>query len=630
MIPTISGRSLNRVTRRTEHWTFPLRALAEGRSKGPVRYRGRRALTERIRPGLQAICAGLSRSSATSMVSLLGFFWRFLDDHEDLSRHLTGVDPIAFDDLKWLEIEALWRPFLNWLGGQKTNRRYQINRAICIVFSQAYQLSTDRNGAQRELDIYLYFKSENPMGYSDDPLTFEEAKSAFAALGVAWRAIVRRIEVGRALADRGRDPRQGSSGLHRWSGGLWKNLANRLWLVRHQLPFGEKISVGSVLTARRGFATLACEPLDGADASTSATGLWAHVSAVFLRWQEIAIALAMVCIKTGLNVDTIARMRAADWYRTDPLRPDDRVILHGPKRIAGERNTASSSIHRATDAYQIIKHVVELTQPLRDRAKEVAMRTGDRRLAEMAELIWIWPTPRGLGNLLPGTSTRDPMHKHLDALFKQSGLTRQNGSPVKFRFSHGRDIFALFVFHRSGFDLLRTAQALTHKGLRSLLAYIEKKAVRVADRIRLIRLQGLVLTDVRAARYNPTDYRESVPGIRTSQGLTCTNPSDPPPEADPGNVVGGICRKQRCWACTRWYAAKDSLPYLIRITGELRDIRAETPFAVWEASTYVEVLAVYDYIISRFDPKIVDEARKAAAALPPIVKATRFSVGAAV
>jgi hypothetical protein len=270
--------------------------------------------------------------------------------------------------------------------------------------------------------------------------------------------------------------------------------------------------------------------------------------------------------------------------------------------------------------------VIKETEPLRTRASEIAQSTGNKKLAKAAELIWVYPSPRGgLGTLLPGRSAvREKMQSFLNQLLADRGVRKDSGRPFEFLFTMGRDLWAAFVYRRSGFSHLITAQALGHSNLKSLLHYIEKREVQISDRKRLIDLQGMVLADLRHGRYEPRSYREGAPAVRSSKGVECKNYEHPSQEADPGNPGGRPCRAQRCWACFDWYATVESLPYLLRMTADLEAIRTELGWTLWETSDYPIMLSVYEHIISKFHVSHMEAARIAAADLPPIITLARF------
>lgn len=617
------GRSVDRVTGLTAHWHFDLAKLANGVG-GKKCFRGRPALAERVFPGFETLYRTGSKSSAESALSHLIWFWRFLDELDLLSRTLPAVQEVRTDDLDWNELEAVWRLFIDWLKSHAGKSAYKVNFYVYGVFNVSHRKALAAGKTTKDhLDIYMYFTAGKSAAYGHVSLTFEEASRVFRLLAGRWREILKAIEGGRRAASLGRDPMTGSSGRNRWEGAGWTAYENRLWVILNDLPFGSlSRRAGKKATMMTGFSGFSL-PAELSPLQLEATGFWGHVGACFLTWREIAIAFAMVCIKTGMSPDAIARMRVDKWYTDDPMHPGKRVIVFGPKRMPGSTLRASSSKSRLTDAYQIILKVIHLTAPLRARAEEVAHDTGDKRLAKAAKLIWIWPSGHGIVDMLPGKSN-DKAHQFLDALFEQHGIRSDNGHPLNFRFHMGRHVWALFAYHRTGFNHVLVAQALNHSNLKSLLHYLEQEILRVNDRIRLIKLHGLVLNDLADGEYNPRSYREGPQGHLSSKGVRCTSISDPSPGADPGNPGGRICRMQKCWACFKWYATSECIPYLLRMIEDLETIKIEIGLILWKTSDYPEMLAVYEYIIGQFHPSLIEDARMRASAMRPIVQTARF------
>lgn len=629
-----TGRCLNRRTGETEHWVFDLNPLANGDPKTGVT--ARPALARRIFPAFGQLFRSGARSTAYRSRYNLVYFWRFLDDQEKLSAVLDPAAPVKIDDLTWQELEALWRHFLDWLRARpeaemNTRTKYYINSTAVQVFKKAHSLEVEAGGAEKDyLDIYVYFRDNRKSAYGDDDvLSFEDAKRAFKILARTWRNILIRIRRGNELAAQGRNPMTGSSGLNRWEGGPWQSLANRLWVIKELGPFNA--SDGEFAEVDRRIRSGLRHPLPAGTFPEvfgfSATGgVWTYMACILPTLNELTVAFAMVTMKLGMNPDAVAGMHIDKWYRPDPMYPGKRVVIFGPKRIAGKLQHGSSSVYRHTDPYRIISEVIELLAPFRRSVTEQAERTGDAKLLELSRMVWIFPTPFGVGSFLPGSGSPDAAHSYLDALFADVGATREDGKPLKYRFSHGRDVWGLFVYHKSGFNHILTAQALGHSSLSSLLHYLEKRTLKVADRKRLIVLQEKVITDLRQASFSPRQYREKLASaVRATTGLLCTDPSHPAPEADPGNPGGKTCRTQGCWACYNWYATLESLPYLARMILDLKGIRETMPIAAWETSDYPSMLDLYEFIVSKFHRDHIGKAEVAASQMRPIVTTTRFT-----
>lgn len=625
----ISGRCLDPVTRKSVTWNYSIATLADGFANAGITYRGRPQLAARIKDGFERCVKRGTRSSAVALRARLAQFWRFLDFQEEVSALIHDVEPVKLNDLDWNETEALWRHFLNWLASKPSSEmsqayKYQVNWAVYSVFMQAFELAVSAGETDKTLfEIYVFFKDSQRDSYDTDHLEFEDAKWAFGHLARAWRGILRRIDRGRDLASTADEYIPGSSGAYRWGGGYWHRPENRLAYLLRETPFQSLALDRSRLLKRRSERLQFGLPEDliWRDGGYQNMTIDAHVASVFLRGPEIAVALAMVSMKTGLNVDSIARMPVDSWFRPDPFLPDKRAILFGPKRHGERHIHASSSRTKHTDAYQIIQRVIEIQAPLRKRMKEVAAVTGDFNMARRAELIWIYPNQKGVRDILPGKN-RDNLSVWLDRFLHKKSEHDQRKS-IRYRFSDGRDVWALFVYFRSGFNHILTMQSLGHSTLRSLLNYLEKKVVIIEERKRLIDVQGRVIVDLRAAKFSPRDHRMERANFSIA-GLLCSEPTRPDRDADPGNPGGRICLSQRCFACTKWYATRDSLVTLSRIIMDLEILRSEIALAIWETSEYSLMMEIYLYIRGKFHHSFVEKAIAEARLMPPIVQTGMF------
>ena len=620
-------------------WEVSFETLANGSARGKNQFRGRPALLSRLMPGIEIHVREGAESSAKREKYQLYYFWRFLGHLEGLSASLPGLQPVSIDDVDWNTIESVWRQFIDWLRAQPaeqmSNRmRYYLNSSLCAIWRHAFEAANQRGDTDKtSLDVYVYFKDHKAPVYGGDPLNFEEAKQAFRALADAWRSITKRVERGRSLAASGTNPMVGSGGSNRWQGGPWQSMANRLWAAFTFLPAADGMDERAERRLKDGLGAYELPDewrVHGIDRSLS--GVNAHLSCLYFTRAEMAVAMAMVSMKTGMNPDSISRMEVAAWHRPDIMQADKRVIVFGPKRIGNYNLTAASSISRLTDPYQVIKRIIDVQAPLRERLLQDGKRSGNQELIERSKLVWVFPNASGeIVDFTPDT-TGNPntaaAQKLLDAFFDARNVRRKDGSPMQYKFSDGRDIWGLFVYHKSGFNHLLTAQALGHSSLTSLLHYLEKRVIQVEDRKRIIDLQARVLTDLERGEYRPRSYRDAAPAIQMAQtastGLQCTDPLHPDAEADPGNPGGRICRSQGCWTCGKWYATKESVPYLLRIISDLKSMRDTVPVALWETSDYPVMLSVYEHIVGKFSRAIVDAERPRAASMTPIISPRQF------
>ncbi|WP_156381646.1 hypothetical protein [Aurantimonas sp. Leaf443] len=626
MTLTISGRCVSRVTRKAASWTLPLTSLVEG-----GRFRGRPVLTQRLLNALQVLYEDGTKSTARNAVNKLKYFWEFLDHFEEMAAVLPGDQILRIDDVDWSMLESIWRHFIDWLRNipeERLNRttKYQANQMACSVFKAAFDLSV-RNGEtdKQHLDIYVYFKFLPSTAYDQAEFDFNDAKKALAILAKAWRKIVARIAMARKLAEGGRNPAVGSGHAQNAGRENWGDVKNRLWLIANILPFPRlSRDPSGTRKYRDGMKHQLPMELLITELGSDRNGLTAHSSCLFLRQQELAIAFALVSMKTGMNPDSISQQTLDRWYVDDPMNQGERVTILGPKRDGQSNLKASSSTRKWTDAYQIIKQVVEIQQPLRHRLSELSADENNQELADLASLVWIGlGSDNGIFNYLPRSSTFTSLHAALDGFFLRNGVKNRFGEPMKYRVSQGRDIWGLFVYRRSGFNHILTASALGHSTLTALLHYLAKRTTLIEDRKKLVDLQSVVFRDLEKGMFAPRAYRKG-PIETAVTGLHCTKPTQPAPNADPGNPGGRPCRAQGCWTCYNWFASLESLVPLCRIIRDLQGLREELPLAMWETSDFPIMLEIYKHIVSKFHSKHVSAAELAATDIPPIITTAMF------
>ena len=621
---TVHGRN----PRNDEPWEISLEKLAVG-GGGKAQYRGRPKLLSRLINGFQEHVRGVAETTACRERTQLIAFWRFLDYLENIGK----PSRLLIDDIKWSELDTIWRHFITCLRTQPADKmsprtRYYLNSSIHSIFALAFQKAKSLGETDIDhLGIYVYFRSDKRASYEGDPLDLDEAKSAFAVLAQSWRAIKRKIDAGRALAATGRNPIAGSG-----SGPTWQTLANRIWAAEEFLVKNRTTDRKLMKKLQGGLSENSLpEEFHIPGLNKYRCGSHAYLSCVCLTRSEIAVAMAMVTMKTGFNPVSVARMEVNTWYRQDAIIPENRVVIIGPKRIGNYNVSASSSIQRATDPYQIIKFVIDTQEPFRDRLRRQAEKDGNEELLAQSRLVWIYPDTHGnIKDATPqanGNRELDELNKAVRSLFSHRELLRKDGSELRYNMSDGRDIWGLFVYHKSGFNSILTAKALGHRSLASLLHYLEKRVTRIEDRKRLIDLQGRVLADLQSGKFLPHTYREGYPATPAETavtGLHCTDPFAPDPDADPGNAGGAKCKAQGCWTCSKWFATKESVPYLIRMISDLESIRASTSLAIWETSDYPIMHAIYSHILQKFDSEIRNAGLAQSITLPEIIAPRRF------
>jgi len=617
----ISGRTIDPVSGLEREWTLALDPLAVGFKSLGRQVRGRPQLVRRILPGFQELHAASARSTAERSRYNMNYLWRFLDELETFPSGDGELTALVIDDLSWAQIEKIWRRFINWLKVQDLSprMRYYVNYTVYSVFMESYNLEAEqKESGGSPLQIYVYFSDDDQTSYGDDPLNHQEAVRVFRFLARLWANAVTRVVEGRKLAE---NYISSEVDIDLEVG----DLPRRLGMVRELLAFsGLERSSADVKILEDACASSAV-PARFRSPFVDEGGVWAHVSVLFFTWQDIAIAYAMVLMKCGMNTDAVARMITGRWWLPDPIYPEKRVVLVGPKRLPGEIQRGSSSIYRRTDPYQVMKKIIEIQSPISERLQQKIEGVEDADRVNQSSLVWMWPEKSGIGDLLPETRNKERMHAFIDKLFVSSDIRRENGRPVKLRFSSCRDIFALFIYQKSGFNYVLTAHSLGQSTLEAVLHHIEKRDLIIKDRQRIIDLQGQILPDLRKGRFSPSEYGDGPKLLRTAVGLGCRDPLHPTETGDPGNPGGIICRSQHCWRCLQWFATIECLPYLSRAIMDLQHIETTLGYGLWIASDYREMLAILEYIVGKFHIEHVETAKAVALGMPPIVPVTQFT-----
>lgn len=648
----LSCRYTDRVTGKSVTTTISFLYLAQGDDQTAARP----LLLKRLWPGLQVLCGDLAPQSATNSKNRLRQFWLFLDECQEMVSALN-LGGGAITDLEWTDFEAIWRRWIEWLRARKYDAwRIQTTfKFVKNVIETAYQIEKESKGeTYAPLELFGYFRG--PQGVKvRDSLDIEDGRLIFRALRAEWRASTNRLQKFNGIADKGRIHRNDPSFHSRqkeWY--YWSSEANRLHFVRRHFPWGAngmgRSHVKNVTSHLGAYAAPAWKPL--LPWAKKFKRINAYLGAVFPTQADLSLAAALVAIKTPLNPSTIGNMSAASWYIPDPQHPERRVIIYGRKgRSGGDYQKAYSSLKGAADPYQVISTVVRLTEPLRQAAKEMAEILKSKRLRTKAEerqlkhlervsqAIWIYPSAQ-YGIVDFGSHLGygcDDEHRVIDRALR--GVRSKSGKKCRFRFGDGREMWAQYVYERSGHNLVVAQQTLGHKGLGNLIRYLNSRTIRTRNFVELTKLQKHVFSELNRNRFDPRLLRQLVSQGRIDKstahllakaptnrlGLVCSDPTRPDRLADLGHREGEQCREQNCMYCAKWYATGESLPYLQRALLDLEEIEQATPVLLWEGSSYPLWRAFFKTIVDRFSRDNQVRAAEAAKGMPSILLPVRFS-----
>lgn len=618
---------------------------------------GRPLLLARLWPAIRMLCESLNPRTAKQTRHMIRRFWLFLD-HMDALKHLSEPKAQHIDDLQWSELELLWRHWVDWLRSSNWSER-EVGRTFWFVkkmFDTAFELEREHGHTEKEvLELFGYFRTRPDITIAES-IEFEDIRKIFKAIRKRWFESVARVTEFNEIADTGW-PHWKTVGdaNRRREFGYWEGLGNRLRFLRDYFPW-KKGWVSRCPLKRPDERLAAYKPPAWTPItpwSKKGSSLSTHLGAIYLTFDDLAMAIALVAMKTPFNTSTIGSLRASHWFVRDPQHPEKRVVIFARKaRARGRLQKAYSSIRSTSDPYAVIKTVIERTEPLRNAAREAAAQMRNRqdrseaedreltRLERLSDAVWLCPSPlRGVvdvGETL-GAQANERIHQVLNKILVNEKA--KDGGKLRFRLKDGREMWARYVYERSGYSLLLTQFALSHSGLESLARYLNNKALRVRNFLKLSRLQERVFSELSDQKYDPLILRRLVgdgrmtddvvaklrSSVRSSFGLRCTDPKHPDVRADPGHTAGAMCRLQLCPFCSKWYATGDSVRFLQRALLDLESIELTAGVLVWETSSYPLWRALFQGIVSRFHSSIQKVALEKARGMPPILIGRRFA-----
>jgi len=343
---------------------------------------------------------------------------------------------------------------------------------------------------------------------------------------------------------------------------------------------------------------------------------------------EMSAIFGLVLMRSGWNFSTLWDMPADHWHCPHPIRPNQIEQIFSKKVRAGGRTQYTYSLrHEPYHAFHLISLAHEWTKPLRtailqqieDLTQRKRSDTEQTRLDKLNNLknrIWLCTGRAGDISSIP--------HRYIDEI---KILIRQDSDEfhqLDFNQSLTRDSWAAFAYESSGYNVLVTQIALGHTDLRSLLSYLEQKAILNQHRKKFFDFQRQVLTSVSTGSLDPEVIRSLLAdncltsaqlatlaeGRTVSrQGLMCADPTNPDPEVEPDHKAGELCVNQNCLAgCSNAYATRDCLDYVMGRICQLKDLRKRIPIPAWTHSTFPHDLQFLEEIAAFFSDRNRREA----------------------
>ncbi len=510
-------------------WDMDLSVFASGaRDEG---IQARPGLTADLAPVIRARSRGRNRIWGVQTRTHLKTFWQFLDDLD--ARGGGKVERVA--DVG----DAFGQFFKTWLLQE---RGMTAANARSIFGTLRWMLSAGRQRLGLPGWGLVWPTIERERGtrqHKDvDPQIlkpfYNVLKSHHARGGAAMRE-------GAELLRRGEDPRRVGSGTDQTA---WSEPAN-IALLTHEF-------IGRALSGNGAWMGDIAPRL--ADPGNS--GLPVHGPSAFaapdrnafgvIRWfvptfEDAACALFLIMLHLGWNLDTVANIDVTSDEAWSDKRLDidgsalaGTAAVYGYKGKVGKEQIAFSLVKPHAHPYQVVRAMVERTQPLRDALRnrlaelDALPEADEGERCEAAELRGMIKSPWLYFSRRPSTrrsvSTRVGVIKNsnsavLDAFrqfarhahrsvyrARKKGADRELYRPLlTLTPSDLRDGFASFLYENSLYNILLLKRALGHGDSRATRAYIRQRR-QIAQRFKeYTELQEILFDEIRAfRRIDPT------------------------------------------------------------------------------------------------------------------------------
>lgn len=461
------------------------------------------------------------------------------------------------------------------------------------------------------------------------------------------RAIFAMWKDGAALAKTGNDPRLGIGSPN----GGWirpENHAHLIYrLTETSVPSREEI-IGQGLTPLT--VTSGSKPrynVKGPQCPIPGLKKNTRGYAAKLRWRfpteaDMAIFVWIVLICTGFNLAALLAIditNPSTWY-ANSFQDPDHVLLFADKNKVGKKVYSPSKVKAEFHAYNIIKRLVEVTEPLRESLRQQLAplivinalnysHQTQREIQKLEESIrspWLFITLKSEIGKPPVKSLILSDGQQLNSIIrlvaKEANLLKEHPYLASLSTSQARDSMINFTFrHSRRISVARLAAQ--HSNYRSLKYYLARQKIKRANfrtvnemlthtfreirqyeifdeaRIKIALKRGeITLEQERRLR----DVR-----LRSSGGLACKNPTMPPPEIDPYHRSGELCRIQRCTGCINGIVFPESVRPLAYALADLRYLKGKTPLAAWKGSSFEEEEISIVQTLKLFDAQLVKQ-----------------------
>lgn len=368
--------------------------------------------------------------------------------------------------------------------------------------------------------------------------------------------------------------------------------------------------------------------------------------------EELQFAMGLFLLRTGFNLTTARNINPDKWHRPHPIHGISGSyvdIFSVKKRPARRFQYFQSSANKEFSAFDIMRRVLAWTQPLREivmhqiRHIEHISSSNSLGLSASARMDLRQELPHlkrlkacsWLVMREDGTIAEPEFRwSGLNAKLSDLGLLRSNGKRFELSQSMARRAWAIFVYDKSGSNLILTKLALGHSDLRTLITYISSRKREDSQRASWLSLNEALLHQFQSgASTAPEIIRELVGGGRvtkdeakrlrdpaalTGKGLQCLNPFKPDPHIEPNHRPGDTCVIQDCYnGCSRAFPTFDTAIHVARQISRLEQQKEKMDVLSWCASSYPEQLMAAERLLNKYSPKAQKEALDIVKSRPP-------------
>lgn len=571
---------------------------------------------------------------------------------------------------------ARFQAYIRWYTesfGPAPSRAEEVNEHFCgqiVLWLAAAEMGdADRSSAMRWMKRLLKAIGVSPallppnpfpdaalLAQARETLTSEQARQLMNRAKFEVSVVIRRTREAHRLAARGHDPRTRAGGKI----GDWRRPENRAWVMKRLLK--RRIETFNDLRFNHGMRGVLAQ-LEGQEAAEAVTpggkverlrGWNGHMRWFFPGISDVPAFVALLMLRTGWNLTTIASLRSRRWllpypYRVGTVSEETHVYIVSHKTRGRKRKLSSSPEKKIPSSkrpwsypYRILQFVDywtaalrrELNRKMNALTAKPTLSKDERfefeKLEAIKDDLFIYKTEQSISSLGWDVDREGRGAVALRSFFQRTGLP--------FTFRDLRDAPILFSYEQSGQNLF-IAQVMAQHADRSTTAlYLRRKrmidqmslnANRIFDgSLSLIRADEFSVETLRGRLagqgFTPTQVDNLLDiGTTTRWGNRCADPEAPPPAFDHRDETTKACRTQDCIdGCpfARWF--RESVDHVARQMVNAERVLATLGLESTEASSLESRIARCRTLLSQWPPEVGDRAvaaaREAAAGEPDI------------